>query len=93
MFTHSQGLHFLVEKLETVETKKTEWSPIQSVIIRVITKSDDRAAGVRFVTSTITDRIDHFTVVSLVNWPLNGSEAKVDLALIQTSLLLSCKCT
>ena len=28
---------------------KTEWSPIRSVIIRVITKSDDRAAGVRFV--------------------------------------------
>ena len=27
----------------------TEWSPIRSVIIRVITKSDDRAAGVRFV--------------------------------------------
>ena len=28
---------------------RTEWSPIQSVIIRVITKSDDRAAGIRFV--------------------------------------------
>ena len=28
---------------------RTEWSPIQSVIMRVITKSDDRAAGVRFV--------------------------------------------
>ena len=28
---------------------RTEWSPIQSVIIRVITKSDDRAAGLRFV--------------------------------------------
>ena len=28
---------------------RTEWSPIQSVIIRVITKSDDRSAGVRFV--------------------------------------------
>ena len=28
---------------------RTEWSPIQSVIIRVITKSDDRVAGVRFV--------------------------------------------
>ena len=28
---------------------KTEWSPIRSVIIRVMTKSDDRAAGVRFV--------------------------------------------
>ena len=28
---------------------RTEWSPIRSVIIRVITKSDDRAAGVQFV--------------------------------------------
>ena len=28
---------------------RTEWSPIRSVIIRVITKSDDRTAGVRFV--------------------------------------------
>ena len=28
---------------------RTEWSPIRSVIIPVITKSDDRAAGVRFV--------------------------------------------
>ena len=25
---------------------RTEWSPIRSAIIRVITKSDDRAAGV-----------------------------------------------
>ena len=36
-------------------------------------------------------RIDHFTVVGLVAWPLNGSEAGVDLALIQTALLLLCK--
>ena len=28
---------------------RTEWSPIPSVIIRVITKLDDRAAGVGFV--------------------------------------------
>ena len=28
---------------------RTEWSPIWSVIIRVITKSDEHAAGVRFV--------------------------------------------
>ena len=32
--------------------------------------------------------IDHFTVVSLVTWPLNGRKARVDLVLIQTSLLL-----
>ena len=35
--------------------------------------------------------IDHFTVVGLVTWPLNGSEAGVDLVLIQTSLFLFCK--
>ena len=31
--------------------------------------------------------IDHFTVVCLVAWPLNESEARVDLVLIETSLL------
>ncbi len=31
--------------------------------------------------------IDHFTVACQVTWPLNGSEAGGDLALIQTSLL------
>ena len=35
---------------------------------------------------------DHFTVVCSVTWLLNGGEARGDLALIQTSLLLSCKC-
>ena len=39
----------------------------------------------------IQAKIDHFTVVGLVTWPLNGSEAGVDLVLIQTSLLLLCK--
>ena len=34
--------------------------------------------------------IDHFTVVSLVAWPLNESEAGGDLALIETSLLFLC---
>ena len=28
---------------------RTEWSPVRSVIIRVTTKSDDGAAGVRLV--------------------------------------------
>ena len=37
-------------------------------------------------------RIDHFTVLCSVTWPLNGSETGSHLALIQTSLLLSCKC-
>ena len=35
--------------------------------------------------------IDLFTVMCLVTWPLNESEAGVDLVMIQTSLLFSCK--
>ena len=33
----------------TSNGNRTDWSPIRSVIIRVITKSGDRAAGDRFV--------------------------------------------
>ena len=33
--------------------------------------------------------IDHFTVVCLVAWPLNESEAGIDLVLIET-ILFSC---
>jgi len=36
-------------------------------------------------------RIDHFTAVCSVTWPLNGSEAGGDLVLIMTSLILLCK--
>ena len=36
-------------------------------------------------------QIDHFTVVCSVTWPLNDIEARGDLVLIQTSLLLLCK--
>ena len=35
-------------------------------------------------------KIDHFTVVCLVAWPLNESEAEFDLVLIETSLLFLC---
>ena len=35
--------------------------------------------------------IDHFTVVCLDAWPLNESEAGVDLVLIETSLLFLCQ--
>ena len=37
--------------------------------------------------------IDHFTVVDLATWPLNGSEAGGDFVLIHTSLLVLCKST
>ena len=39
----------LTTEMTICNGNRTEWSPIRSVIIRVITKSDDRAAGVRFV--------------------------------------------
>ena len=35
--------------------------------------------------------IVHFTVIGLVTWPLNGSEAGVDLVLMQTALILLCE--
>ena len=49
---------------------RTEWTPIRSVIIRMITKSDDRAAGVRFVyheydhRPNCTTRINHKITIS-----------------------------
>ena len=41
--------------------------------------------------SDMVCRIDHFTVVCSLTWPLNGREAADDLVLIKTSLLLLCK--
>ena len=35
--------------------------------------------------------INHFTVVCLVAWSLNESEAGLDLVVIETSLLFFCK--
>ena len=46
---------------------------------------------IKFPVMPSSTRIDHFTVIGLVTWPLNGSESGVDLVWIQTSLLLLCK--
>ena len=46
---------------------RTEWSPIQSVIIRVITNSDDRAAGVRFVYHEYDYRLNWTTRSPIIN--------------------------
>ena len=46
---------------------KTEWSPIQSVIIRVITKSDDGVAGVRFVYHEYDYRLNWTTRSPIIN--------------------------
>ena len=40
--------------------------------------------------ASVDELIDHFTVVCLVAWPLNESEAGGDLILIETSLLFLC---
>ena len=46
---------------------RTEWSPIQSVIIRVTTKSDDHAAGVRFVYHEYDYRLNWTTRSPIIN--------------------------
>ena len=48
-FSQSESSNFFMFISLISIGNRTEWSPIQSVIIRVITKSDDRAAGVQFV--------------------------------------------
>ena len=47
---------------------RTEWSPILSVIIRVITKSDDHAAGVRFVYHKYDYRLNWTTQSLITNY-------------------------
>ena len=46
---------------------RTEWSPISSVIIQVITKSDDCAAGVRFVSHEYDYRLNWTTRSPITN--------------------------
>ena len=46
---------------------RTEWSPVRSVIIRVMTKSDDRAAGVRFVYHENDYRLNWTTRSPIIN--------------------------
>ena len=46
---------------------RTERSPIRSVIMRVITKSDDRAAGARFVYHEYDYRLNWTTQSPIIN--------------------------
>ena len=50
-------------------SNRTEWTPIRSVIIRVITKLGDRAAGVRFVyqAGMIKDQIRQHEILLPIN--------------------------
>ena len=61
----------------------------RSVISLISSNNNSKNHG-KCVDSYIS-QIDHFIVVCLVAWPLNESEAGVDLVLIETSLLLLCK--
>ena len=44
---HCAPIMIIVAQSLICNGNRTEWSPIRSVIIQVIAKSDDRAAGVR----------------------------------------------
>ena len=55
------------------------------------TKKKHDNVRIKRIVLDLHDVIDHFTVVCLVAWPLNESEAGGDLVLIQTSLLFLCK--
>ena len=46
---------------------RTKWSPIRSVIIRVINKSDDREAGIRFVNHEYDYRENWTTRIPVTN--------------------------
>ena len=58
--------------------------------VQALVSKEDFPLRFNFKGSFLLSSIDHFTVVGLVTWPLNGNEAGVDLVLIQTSLLLLC---
>ena len=71
----SDGLYVPVGKeqknfLMISNGNRTEWSPIRSVIIQVITKSsksDDRAAGVQFVYHEYNYRLNWTTRSPIIN--------------------------
>ena len=53
---------------------RTEWSPIRSVIIRVITKSDGHAAEVRFVYHEYDYRPSRTTRSPITNRPFASND-------------------
>ena len=58
-------------------------------IFSVLDVTTERLSPINSVISN--SLIVHFTIVCLVSWPLSGSEAGVDLVLIKTLLLFTCK--
>ena len=61
------------------------------IIPRTLANHAISNTNIRLQSNDIVIAIGHFTVVCLVAWPLNESEAGVDLVLIETSLLFLCK--
>jgi len=59
----------------------------------LILKKLEKLDAIELTLRDMASRIDRFTVVFSVTWPSDDSEARVDLVLIRTSLLLSCKFT
>ena len=65
---HGMISNLVKAKIYICNGNRTEWSPIRSVIIQVITKSKQRTPGVRFIyTRMITDRIGGQQVLLPIN--------------------------
>ena len=61
------------------------------IYIKKISPIDFGEGIIPIISCALYKKIDHFTVVCSVTWPLDDSEARVDLVLIKTSPLLLCK--
>ena len=75
-----QSVLLLLLIIVIISGNRTEWSSIRSVIIRVITKSDDQRASDLFITSIITDRIGRHQVllpISQKNYNFRGKNSQV----------------
>ena len=74
-FSHTLGSEFpiLNENVQISNGNRTEWSPIRSVIIRVINKigRPRRGSPICLITSMITDRIGRHEVLLPINHNLN----------------------
>ena len=58
----------------------TEWSPIQSEIIQMITKSDPQRKSYLFITSMIRDRVGRHEVLSPINHYNFGEKKNIQLS-------------
>ena len=65
--TKTLELHYPMIQFLIRNGNRIEWIPIRSVIIRVITKLDDRAVGVRFVYQEYDYRLNWTTRSPIIN--------------------------